>query len=109
MLAEKLQTICERGIFNSRCKDFYDVFMIYSTLNDSIDYKLLHAACVKTFAYRNTPFNKETFEEVLRMLRNDDDLHLSWLRYQKRSPYAVEITFDKTLDVFEQIIECMGL
>ena len=109
MLAEKLQTICERGVFNSRCKDFYDVFMIYSTLNDSIDYKLLHAACVKTFAYRNTSFNKETFEDVLMMLRNDDDLHSSWLRYQKSSPYAVEITFDKTLDVFEQIIDCMGL
>ena len=59
--------------------------------------------------FRNTSFNKETFEDVLMMLRNDDDLHSSWLRYQKRSPYAVEITFDKTLDVFEQIIERMGL
>lgn len=59
--------------------------------------------------FRNTSFNKKTFENVLMMLRNDDHLHSSWLRYQKRSPYAVEITFDKTLDVFEQIIECMGL
>ena len=109
MLAEKLQTICERGVFNSRCKDFYDIFMIYSILNDSIDYKLLYAACVKTFVYRNTPFDKERFEEVLTILRNDDDLHSLWIRYQKRSPYAVEVTFDKTLDAFEQIIKHMCL
>ncbi len=29
MLAEKIQTVYQRGVFNSRSKDFYDVYILY--------------------------------------------------------------------------------
>lgn len=29
MLAEKVQTVYKRGVFNSRSKDFYDIYILY--------------------------------------------------------------------------------
>lgn len=54
MLAEKIQTIYQRGVFNSRSKDFYDVHILYHLQKEEIDFEHLKKACQNTFMYRNT-------------------------------------------------------
>lgn len=54
MLAEKIQTIYQRGVFNSRSKDFYDVHILYHLQKEEIDFEHSKKACQNTFMYRNT-------------------------------------------------------
>lgn len=57
MLAEKLETIFSFGYFNTRFKDFYDVYVIYTFKNKNIDINRLRDACHNTFKNRNSEFN----------------------------------------------------
>lgn len=48
VIAEKLQTILARGILNSRCKDFYDIYIIRRLQWDNIDKEYLRKAFEET-------------------------------------------------------------
>lgn len=50
-IAEKTETMVSRGIFNSRMKDFYDIWLL-SELFDH-DFKTLNQAIINTFKRRN--------------------------------------------------------
>ena len=45
ILAEKIQTVYQRGIFNSRSKDFYDIYILYHLKKEEIDFEHLKEAC----------------------------------------------------------------
>ena len=40
MLAEKIQTVYQRGVFNSRSKDFYDIYVLYHLKKEEIDFEI---------------------------------------------------------------------
>lgn len=65
MLAEKIQTVYKRGVFNSRSKDFYDIYLVYHLKKEEIDFERLKKACQNTFEYRNTDFNIDSILTVL--------------------------------------------
>lgn len=98
MLAEKLQTIYQRGVFNSRSKDFYDVFILFHLKKEQIDYLHLKEACINTFNHRNTDFNIENILDVLNILKEETSLLTRWNSYQKRFHYAQGIDFDNVID-----------
>lgn len=54
VIAEKFQTIIERGVFNSRMKDFYDLYRILKT--GTYNSEELAKAVAATFANRNTEY-----------------------------------------------------
>lgn len=65
ILAEKIQTIYQRGVFNSRSKYFYDIFILFRLKREEIDYVHLKKACINTFMHRNTNFQAEKILDVL--------------------------------------------
>lgn len=64
IIAEKYQTILNRGILNSRMKDYYDLY--YLLTNSSYDSKILKEAINKTFEKRHTDLSSanQLFEEI---------------------------------------------
>lgn len=105
MLAEKLQTIYQRGVFNSRSKDFYDVFILFHLKKEQIDYLHLKEACINTFKHRNTDFNIEDILDVLNILKEETSLLTRWNSYQKRFHYAQGIDFDKVIDTVIALVK----
>ena len=57
VIAEKFQAMIKLGVFNSRMKDFYDVYILLK--NSQIEDEQLKEAILKTFKNRNTDFAKE--------------------------------------------------
>ena len=98
ILAEKIQTVYQRGVFNSRSKDFYDIYILYHLKKEEIDFERLEKACQNTFKHRSTIFNIDSILEVLNTLKAEKDLKIRWSSYQKRFSYAGEISFDDVID-----------
>lgn len=56
LLAEKIETILARGIANTRPRDYYDVYILYKTRSNDIDYKILKDALSATCHKRNSVY-----------------------------------------------------
>ena len=54
LLAEKMQTILARGIANTRMRDFYDIYILWTTQQKNFDKKSLKQAIIKKFEYRGS-------------------------------------------------------
>ena len=103
MLAEKIQTVYKRGAFNSRSKDFYDIYILYHLKKAEIDFEHLKQACNNTFKHRGTNFNIDSILNVLVDLKAEKDLKTRWSSYQKRFSYAGEINFDAVIDIMIEL------
>jgi len=105
MLAEKIQTVYQRGIFNSRSKDFYDIYILYQLKKDEINFECLKEACQNTFKHRNTKFSLDSILNILSNLKAEKDLKTRWSSYQKRFSYAEEISFDNVIDTAIELVK----
>lgn len=108
ILAEKIHTIFVRGIFNSRSKDFYDVYILYCLKCDEIDFKNLRVACERTFKHRGVCFSVSEILDIHCMLENERDLYTRWKAYQKRFPYALEIEFQDTIRAIKELVQSIS-
>lgn len=104
ILAEKIETVYRRGLVNSRCKDFYDIHVLWTGKRELIDCEILRKAFGSTCAHRNTIVNKNKFFSLLDLLTADDQMVTRWRAYVKRNSYAREIEFKDTLDTLITII-----
>lgn len=71
ILAEKLETIYRRTFFNTRSKDFYDVYMIYNLKNSQLDWEKLRLACEAIFSYCGTPLDIADFQDLIEEMSDD--------------------------------------
>lgn len=105
MLAEKIQTIYERGFLNSRSKDYYDLYILYKLKNTEIDYKVLLDACIRTFSYRETEFDIDKIIDLMESLKSDDSFLKRWKAYSKKNIHAKDLDFDEVLENGIKILE----
>lgn len=92
VLAEKAETILSRGIFNTRPRDFYDIYVLCTTQN--YDPALFSRALAATAAHRGTADHLTNAPEHLPVIESSQDLRDLWGKYQKKFSYAKEISFD---------------
>ncbi len=102
ILAEKIQTVYQKGIFNSRSKDFYDLYIIKHLKQNSIDFQQLRKACINTFKYRNSDYDKADLIKILHSIKKSNTIRTRWKSYQKTFSYAQDISFD---DVINSVLE----
>ncbi len=107
ILAEKLETILRRDLANSRSKDFYDVYVVWTLHKNAIGTMTLLKALQTTCTYRETTLNFANFIVLLEMIRSDQTMNTRWKAYAKRHPYANGIgladTVDATIDLIKTI------
>lgn len=107
VLAEKFQTIVTRGLFNTRLKDFYDVYILINTKIDDLNRSNLIKAIKNTFKRRETNFDLEQFNEVIDDLSNDNNMNNLWNEYISKNSYAKNVKFEDTINALKEIIEIL--
>jgi len=107
VVAEKLQTILSRGMLNSRCKDYYDIYIINQLQRKNISIPDLKKAFVTTCQYRKTPFEKEESFLILDEISRSDILQTRWNNYARKASFAKDITFETTIESCKEILDCI--
>ena len=95
VIAEKFQAIIDRDIYNTRMKDFYDIYVLIEEKKEIIDTKNLIKAIENTFKKRNTSLNASNIKEQLKSLKTSERLKTLWMQYQIDAPYSNNISFEE--------------
>jgi len=100
IISEKLHAIVSRMELTSRMKDFYDIN--YLANNYSFDAQIIKEAAIHTFAFRDTPYNFKTVEDISRLA---DDVKISkrWINFC-RNVINEELKFEKTLELIVEFL-----
>ena len=104
VVAEKLQTILFRGLLNSRCKDYYDIYIIHQLQWRKISIPDLRKSFETTCQYRKTPFEREKSLLILEEISKSDILQTRWKNYAKKSSFAKGITFKATIEACKEVL-----
>ena len=97
VIAEKIHSIIERGTFNTRMKDFYDLYILTKHHENIIDYTWLKLAIENTFNNRLTNYSNTFLYNVLYDIKNSNDLLGFWDIYSFKTPYDSHLTFDSVI------------
>lgn len=88
ILAEKLETVITRSTANTRLRDFYDLRILYDTVE--IDFEKLKSAFSATSERRGSANVVKNRHAVLEQLKNDEGMKTLWANYQRKYDYAGE-------------------
>lgn len=97
LIAEKFHAMVDRDESNSRMKDFFDVYQLFT--NHEIDRKLLEEAIISTFKNRNTPY-RENLSLFTEKFAEDAMRNIWWKAFLKKIRW-------KELIEFSVIMKCI--
>lgn len=107
LLAEKIQTIINRGIANTRLRDFYDVYEIMNIYANDIDTKVLREAYEATCRKRGTVFTEDEIKEILFQLKENEGMSQLWEQFRRKNYYVADQM--NWHDVLGYIIEIISI
>lgn len=103
VMAEKVETILRRSVFNTRPRDFYDAYILMTT--QKYDPVLFAEALKATAEHRGTAEQIADTEDILRNIGESKDLHDTWEKYRKQFAYAKDISFDAIVNCLRRMTE----
>ena len=107
VIAEKYQTIVDRDIYNTRMKDFYDIFVLINNNKEKIDFNNLTSAIKNTFKNRNKEIDTKDILEQLENMKTNAQLLKLWKKYQLTAPYSSDISFASLFETLEYITKIL--
>lgn len=105
IIAEKFEAIVKRGVFSTRIRDYYDVYMLINTQNKIIDKKTLKDAITLTAQHRGTSEIIKDWKKIVEKIANDSKMRQQWKRYQKDNFYAEEIEYKELINAISKVGE----
>lgn len=109
ILAEKIETILRRGTFNSRMKDFYDVYYFLTKLRKDMDINILKEAVDNTFTKRDSFEYLSDFEQIIDSIIGNERIEKLWNIYSNKYKYANGIDINEILNLLKAIIKELNL
>lgn len=106
LLAEKMETILSRSVFNTRMRDFYDVYIVSKTR--LIDRNTFKVALIRTSEKRGTLQIIKNFPEILKEIESSTGLQSRWERYQKEWEYASNINWSDLIMSIQTLVETVS-
>lgn len=103
VMAEKVETILSRGIFNTRPRDFYDVYILGTT--QRYDKKIFLKALEATAIYRGSREQIIDKTGIIEKLSASEELIQMWEKYRKKFSYASEIQYADVMDVLIKMFQ----
>ena len=97
VLAEKMGTVLDRGVANTRLRDFYDIFVLQKEYTEILDMENLHKAFTETCRKRGTLERIPGGREALEKIRQDIGMETLWRSYQRKYQYAKDIAWDQVM------------
>lgn len=107
ILAEKFQTVVNRGLLNTRLKDFYDIYILVNTKMSELSKENLINAIKNTFKRRKTNLDIDQINEIINDLISDNNMNSLWENAVSKNSYAKNIRFEDTIDAIKQIVEIL--
>ena len=104
VLAEKLETIISRGVASTRPRDRYDLFTLYHTRKDEIDFDVLRKALANTVEKRGSKEAIDIWASQLKNIETDEYQKQLWTRYQRQFKYAQDISFEKSVQIVKELM-----
>ena len=102
VMAEKVETILRRGVFNTRPRDFYDVYILTTT--QKYDKSLFDDALKATTLHRGTTEQITDISGIMKNIEESSELKVMWDKYRKQFAYAKDIEYDKIVDVLKKLV-----
>lgn len=99
-IAEKWDAIIDRMEFNSRMKDFYDIYFLAK--NYDFEGRKLQEAIFETLDNRGRAYEKETLEKV-RLFKKDEPLIVRWKAFTQNT-IKVDLDFAEVIDLVTEFI-----
>ena len=104
VIAEKLETILRRAEANSRIRDYYDLYLIYTKGWHAVNIDDLRKAVDKTFEKRNYTGN---IEKTIATLNESKIIKNKWDSYKKKYNYAKDINYDQIIKCIMEIVKAL--
>lgn len=102
VMAEKVETILTRGIFSTRPRDYYDIYILFTT--QEYNRELFLEALSATAEHRSSAENIADKASILELISNSHDMQNMWTKYQKKFMYAKDIPYEKIMDVLKELL-----
>ena len=102
VMAEKVETILRRGVFNTRPRDFYDAYILATT--QKFDKAVFVEALNATAAHRGTARQIADVPAILRNIDSSRELKAMWEKYRKQFAYAAHIEYSQIIDVLKTLV-----
>lgn len=109
IIAEKFESIIKRGVFGTRIRDYYDIYMLLKTQSKNINNKILKKAIILTAEHRETKSIVENWREVVETLKDDSTMKNLWKRYQKNNFYAEGIEYRELIESLNEVGEILDM
>ena len=102
VMAEKVETILRRGVFNTRPRDFYDAYILTTT--QKFDKAVFAEALSATAAHRGTAGQIADVPEILHNIEESPELRAMWDKYRKQFAYAQDITYEQIINAVRTLV-----
>ena len=102
VMAEKVETILRRGVFNTRPRDFYDTYILATTQKFNI--QLFLEALKATANHRGTTEQIADVKGILKNIQESLELQKMWSKYRKQFAYAKDIEYEQIMEVLRTLM-----
>lgn len=103
VMAEKVETILRRSVFNTRPRGFYDVYILTTT--QEFDKAVFADALSATANHRGTARQIADIPAILHNIEESPELKTMWAKYRKQFAYAADIKYDQIMAALKSLIE----
>lgn len=102
VMAEKVETILRRSVFNTRPRDFYDAYILATT--QKYDKSLFADALRATANHRGTMQQIADTHAILDNIEESLELKKMWDKYRKQFAYAADIDYNQIMIVLRMLM-----
>lgn len=103
VMAEKVETILRRGVFNTRPRDFYDAYILTTT--QKFDKRVFTDALKATASHRGTTQQIADVPSILHNIEGSPELKTMWDKYRKQFAYAADIEYGQIMATLKTLME----
>ena len=105
LLAEKIETVLRRTLYNGRMKDFYDIYIFLTEFKDDINISNFKKAFRNTLINRDSLSNLEDYDQIFDAMEQYETLENSWKKYTQNNKYAENIEFHEIIELLRDFLE----
>ncbi len=102
VLAEKVETILRRTVFNTRPRDYYDTYILAAT--QKFDANVFREALRATAEHRGTVEQISNVDQIFKNISESRELRVMWDKYRKQFAYAENIPYESILAELQKLI-----
>lgn len=103
IIAEKYEITLDRGEYNTRIRDLFDIYLLMNVDSNPVDHDLLAKTIIKVSEDRDTLENLDDFDEIIEMLETSEFFNINFLRYKVKQYPDLDISLREIIDQFKAI------